>query len=391
MKRTLRIYSCWAILAVAASAQGATFFVNAGTGDDFNTGRAAADPFLTIQKAIAAAALEPGADVIQIAAGQYTENLVIDDADGLTLSGCADAELGANPLNDAVKVSSGDVTITNLAISNGKKGISAGAAASLTLHDLFVTGNLSDGLNAVNVADVTVSGCTFQANGGAAIKVQFANRLVVSHCTLEANTGRGIRVDDVRKVVVSHCQILDHGDDGFKMVGKVLSPADTSLVIGDTLVSGSGDDGIDLEALGDIRLTNVTVEGTIGDDGVSIDDSSSVSVTGGAYADNHAEGLDIDDVRSIRLVSVMSARNRGGLQVTAEGGCDVDLSTVGCDFTDNAQDGVSIRENGSTVQQASLTSVTANDNGGCGLNIVVSGTLKLSAITSEGNGEPDTL
>ncbi len=390
------IYGCVLVLSAVTAAQATTFFVDAGQGNDANTGLSAADPFVTIQRAIDAAAALPGPDLIQIAAGQYLENLTISNADGLTLSGSSGAELIASPLTDAIQIAAGDITISALAVQAGNKGISAAGTAtspvaSLTLRDLVVTNNVKDGLNAANVAEVTVSGCTFRDNGGAAVKVQFAEDLTVSHCTLASNTGRGIRVDDVARVVVSHCQILDNDDDGFKMVAKVLKPADTSLSISDTTVSGSGDDGIDLELLGDIRLTNVTVAGTRVDDGVSIDDSLSVSVIGGTYADNKAEGLDIDDVLSIRLVSVVSTGNKGGLQVTAEGGCDVELSIVGSEFTNSTADGVSIRENGSIVQWASLTSVTATGNGARGLNIVMSGTAKLNAITSENNGAPDIL
>jgi hypothetical protein len=200
-----------------------------------------------------------------------------------------------------------------------------------------------------------------------------------------------MRVDDVARVVVSHCQVLDNDDDGIKVVTKILQPAATSLSISDTTVTGSGDNGLDLEALGDIRLTNVTVAGTRGDDGVSIDDSLSVSVMGGTYANNKVEGLDIDDVLSIRLVSVVSTGNKGGLQVTAEGGCDVALSIVGSDFTNSVADGISIRENGSVVQWAGLTSATATGNGASGLNIVMSGTAKLNAVTSEDNRAVDVL
>ena len=41
--------------------------------------------------------------------------------------------------------------------------------------------------------------------------------------------------------------------------------------------------------------------------------------------------------------------------------------------------------------EAALGSVTATGNGGSGMNIDITGTLKLSAITSENNGAGDVL
>jgi pectin methylesterase-like acyl-CoA thioesterase len=188
------ILGCVLALAAVTAAHATTFFVDVGQGNNANTGRSATDPFATIQWAIDAAAAQPGPDRIQIAAGPYLENLAISDVDGLTLSGSSGAEIVATPLAAAIQIASGDITISDLAIQAGNKGISAGTldspVASLTLRNVVVTNNVTEGLNAVNVADVTVSGCTFRDNGGvAAVKVQFAEDLTVSHCTLESNTG----------------------------------------------------------------------------------------------------------------------------------------------------------------------------------------------------------
>jgi len=47
-------------------------------------------------------------------------------------------------------------------------------------------------------------------------------------------------------------------------------------------------------------------------------------------------------------------------------------------------------EEGTIVERVSLTSVTANNNGESGWDIVVTGPVKLNAMTSEGNGQPNT-
>ena len=104
MKCVHWMYCCLAIVVIAASAHGATFFVDAGAGSDSNAGTAAAKPFLTIQKAIDEAAPRPGPDLIQIAEGEYRENLTISDADGLTLSGSSGViVVAANASDDVIK------------------------------------------------------------------------------------------------------------------------------------------------------------------------------------------------------------------------------------------------------------------------------------------------
>ncbi len=297
MKRACWI-GCWlAVAAVAGSAHGATFFVDAGAGNDANAGTSAAQPFLTIQKAIDEAVVRTGPDMIQIAEGQYPENLTIQDPDAVTLSGASGVEIVAAASSDAIHIKLGDVTISNLTVTGGKNGIYAAGAEDAPLH-----------LTVRNVASV-------------------------------ANAGRGLRAVDVRDVTISDCRFLDNGnDDGIKVVTKTLDRTSANLSIRDTVVSGCGDDGIDLELLNDVRLTNVLVENTLGDDGLSIDDSASVSLVDCVFANSSADGLDLDDTQSIRVVNVIST-----------------------------------------------------GNGESGLEIAISGALKLSGITSENNGEPDIL
>ncbi len=109
MKRASWMYSCLAILVVAASAHGTTFFVDAAGGADTNTGLSAATPFATIQWAVDQAAANPGPDLIQIAAGEYRENIVIADPDKLMLSGTGGVAVAApDNTRNGITVYSGD-------------------------------------------------------------------------------------------------------------------------------------------------------------------------------------------------------------------------------------------------------------------------------------------
>jgi hypothetical protein len=392
------IYGCVLALTIATAAHATSFFVDAGQGNDLNAGLSAAAPFRTIQRAIDEAAAWPGPDRIQIGAGAYSENLTISDADGLTLSGASGVVVvAANSSKDVVKISWGDVSMSSLAVTGGSKGItptgSAEKPVSLSLRDVIVTGNAGDGVKPTSVGEVRASRCTFLANGGTGLKVRFADNVTVSDCAFEDNGGRGLRAEDVKSVTISHCQFLNNNDDGMKMVTVTLDRAESNLSISDTTLSGSADDGIDLELLGDIRLTNVTVRDTVGDDGMSVDDSVSVSVVSSTFTNSSADGLDMDDTQSIRLVNVVSTGNGvSGFQVTAEEHFNIEsLSIVGSEFSDNSLDGIWVKEEGTIVEQVSLTSVTATGNAGRGLNMGVSGTARLSAVTSEDNGADDVL
>ncbi len=388
------IYGCVLVLAGATAAHATTFFVDAGQGNDSNAGTSAAAPFRTIQRAIGAAASLPGSDMIRIAEGGYEENVTINDADGLTLSGESGVVIvAANGLSEAIKISGGEVSLSSLAITGGSRGITAAGSAALRLRDVLVTANAGDGVRATNVMDVGISQCTFFENGLTAVRVQTADSLTVSGCTFEANGERGVRVADVKSVSVSHCHFLNNNDDGIKAVTTLaLDRTQASISVSDTTISGCGDDGIDLEAIGDIRLTNLTIDDNT-DDGVAIDNAVSVSVVGGTYSYNPGDGLDMDDTQSIRLVDVTSTGNTSsGFQITAENDFNVEsVSIVNSEFSNNRLDGIRILEESTIVERVSLTSVTANNNGQSGLDIVITGTVGTHAVTSEGNGQPDVL
>ncbi len=350
MKRAGWICGSWLAVSAFTTAQATTLFVDAATGDDANSGMSAAQPFLTVQRAVNQAALSPGPDVIQIAAGEYRENIVIKDPDVLILSGGSGVEIiAADPSKEVVYVKGGDVVLSDLRVSGGKHGVrgapSQGAPIYLTLRKVESVDNAERGLRAVDVLGVWISGCQF----------------------------------------------LRNGTDGVKVEADVLGPSLVTLSVHDTLISDSGDDGLDLELLGEISLKNVVVENTLGDDGLSIDDTASVFIEGCAFVDSAADGIDIDDTQSVSLVSTVSAGNGvAGLQIKAEEHCNTEsVRIVGSDFLENGADGVWISEEAAIVEQVRLSSVTASSNGGRGVNIVVSGTVKLSAITSENNGADD--
>ncbi len=354
-------WKCGYLLIVAAvtAAQGATLFVDAGAGDDANSGTAAAKPFLTIQKAVNEAAARPGPDVIQIAPGRYLENVVIEDLDSVTLSGKPGVEI-ADPSSpdkkkEVIYVKRGDVKISDVKVTEGKYGIRGKGSTDAPIY------------------------------------------LTLTRVEAVDNPGRGLRADNVRDVSISDCQFLRNNNDGIKVgTDADLDRTNANFSIKNTLISGSADDGIDLEKLGDIRIVNVTVQdpqGKNADDGLSIDDSVSVFIVNCAFLNSAADGIDIDDTEAITIVSTLSAQSGGsGMQIKAEEHFNTQsIRVVDSAFLDNGADGIWISEEDAVVESVMLHKITATGNGGSGLDILVSGPVKFSAITSENNTEPDVL
>ncbi len=360
MVRAHWIHYCLVVV-LATAAQAATFFVDAEGGDDTNAGTSASAPFLTIQKAVDEAAANPGPDLIQIAEGEYRENVTIDDADQLTLSGTKGATvIGPNTKKNVIWILSGDVTISDLIVTGGRTGIKAEGPGedpatwtiSLTLRDVVVHNAGKNGVSADYVDSLTIVHGWFYANPEDGIKAAGANLVSVSGTVSEENG----------------------------------------------LVPGKVQDGADLENVETVRLEDVTIQGN-GDDGLEADFCGSVTVIQGRYCRNGDDGLDIDNTKSISVVGVVALENPGnGLQVESENTEDGDavviesISIRNGEFLGNHEDGINIGASADgAVQKLSLVAITVEDNEESGVEVAIAGSVKVSALKSENNGLDDVL
>ena len=326
-----------------------TFFVEDGAVG--GTG-APNDPFGSIQDAIDAAADSRGPDTVNIGPGDYQEILTIEDSDKLTIKGNGAT---VDPDDDDEHVieidDSGDISIRDLTVSGGKDGINADDVTSLILTNVQAIDNADEGVSVEDAGSVMVVGGNYSGNL----------------------------------------------DDGFKV-----ETADTVTIVGGTFSDNDNfdpdpeeraGDGIDLEDVGAIHVTNVTAERN-GDEGFEVDDSASVDVVGGTFSDNIDEGLDIDNSGQVRITGVVANGNGGsGFQFEAD---DTDfpvdsISITNSVFEDNGVDGVQIVEDGSPVGKVRVTNVAARDNTEKGFNISVSGQANIKNMVSENNGEADEL
>ena len=135
-----------------------TFFV-APTGNDANTG-GAADPFLTIQRGINQAAVNPGPDTVQVASGTYTEQLSISDAAPLTLVGIGKASTviqmpaaltpDGNGFRHLVTISGGTVDMSRFTL----RGPGAPGVQGAITSGIFVRGGASANIHDNIIQDI---------------------------------------------------------------------------------------------------------------------------------------------------------------------------------------------------------------------------------------------
>jgi hypothetical protein len=130
----LRRLVCIGMLAMVAMATGAgaasaaTFYVNGSTGNNSNPCTSPGAPCLTINEAVTKARLIPDTATIDVAAGTYTEDLLLTQAgdSGLTIDGAGSGASGGtiiqgvntNPTIVATEPNEGPMTIDNLRIVN---------------------------------------------------------------------------------------------------------------------------------------------------------------------------------------------------------------------------------------------------------------------------------
>lgn len=377
------------------------------------------DPFSSIQDGIDAAAAMEGEDTVMIAPGTYTENLTIDDAAPLTLQGEDGAIVTDDDGEDTViDIKSGNVTIEDLQVTGGDKGIEATADA-LTLIDVDVTENGSHGFAGEEIGQLTLVRGNYSSNGKDGINVEAIETLnltdVKAQCNVDeglsgeavdtlivvggkysdnGDTGkaRGIDLEDVGDVTFAHIAAKNNAADGVRIEG-----ASSLKVLGGNfsnnghrmLDDGDPDpqDGLDLKAIDAIHLRNVTVRGN-GDEGLEVEESGDVQVIGGNFSHNGGDGLDLDDATSISIHNVMSQRNgQHGLQVTAETQNVESVSIVRSVFSHNAGDGIQIveiepeeGEEQATIDAVFLYLVTGVMNGDNGLEVSMADT---SSLTTE--------
>lgn len=167
--------------------------------------------FPKIQEALNAA--EPG-DVIVIAGGDYTENLLI--AKSVTLQGAGRdfvSIIGDGVVPAVVIAKAQNVGISGVTITNGRNGIEM-ADSSLTLTNVVLKKNIRRGLSAersvVEIKESEVAETQPDAEGfqGSGIRGTDHSKVTITNVTVSDNARVGITVSDSSEATITGSKVL---------------------------------------------------------------------------------------------------------------------------------------------------------------------------------------
>lgn len=179
MKLLHRMYSIAVLLVISLSiADATTYYVNAGTGSDSNTGTASGTAFKTITHALGVAA---NTDIINVAAGTYSKSLgeifPLNMVSGVTLSGTSGALatiINANGGGDSTRVfncigNSASTIIQGFTITGGYSVNYSTAGATARGGGMFIDGGSQTVIQNNIITGNTVRGYDFHQAGAGAL------------------------------------------------------------------------------------------------------------------------------------------------------------------------------------------------------------------------------
>ncbi len=181
------------------------------------------------------------------------------------------------------------------------------------------------------------------------------------------NDDDGLQILAMGNVSLLNVTATNNGDEGVQIDNTASSASATVQVLGTNTFTGNSGDGLNIRSDGNITLNNITANANL-DDGADISNSSSgtnatVTITGtNSFSNNTSDGLVVVSRGAIMLSNVTANNN------VNESGVVLDNDETG------AVGGVII--NGSN---------TFNGNDNNGLNIASRGSVNLNNITADGN------
>jgi hypothetical protein len=208
-------------LAVVADVHAATYYVNP-SGNDANTGTSTATPFCTIKKA--AEVIQSG-DTVYVAAGTYTDEIVVNGVQGSSLPATFIGNSGATVSTRWIVVNSNYVQIEgftfqdtasrflvwrgsyegrieNCQFNAGDEGLLV-KSGSLTIDNCLIQDFTQDGIQVDGEADVLVTNSTISGCQEAGVEIRKAARVEFENCTVSGQVGDGIEVNVVTDVINS--------------------------------------------------------------------------------------------------------------------------------------------------------------------------------------------
>jgi predicted outer membrane repeat protein len=208
-------------------------------------------PYPTIQSAVN----DVTCDIIDVAAGTFTENVAVDRTVTIQGQGAGSTIMDGQNSHRLFHIqSSGVVTLTGLTITNGHDALGGGAI-------------LNAGM--LTVTNSTLSGSSAQFGGG----ILNWGVLMASNCTLSGNSAEvgGAICHDGTLATVENCSLVDNSasDDG----GGIYTEGSPMVVDSSTLSGNQAAQGGAIFAAATVTITNSTLSG-----------NTAVGEGGGLYA-----------------------------------------------------------------------------------------------------------
>ena len=336
-----------------------------------------------------------GAEGIVMAGGDlYMVDTVVESneshgfrGEALGLVGLDNPRFEANALSGALLAGADSITATDIrAIDNTADGlIIDDTAGTVAITRSWFTGNGADGLIVADTADkASLTNVTATDNGRNGLHVvEASDATIVEGGVFGGNGGNGLDFLDIENLEV-------RSDGGAKTDanrngghGLAVGGAHDVVIEGDFHFNGA--DGVSLAEFKDATLGNVVAHRN-GNEGVLVSSANSVSVHGGRFDLNAANGIHVvDSTEGVTVVDATVVEN-------SESGIAVE-STRNVSLTDvtskgNVDHGIAIEH----AHDINVTggSATANLKSGIAVGIAakarISGNIELSRIKASDNG-----
>jgi len=291
--------------------------------------------FSAIQAAIDAS---QSGDVIGVEAGTYTENLSLENREGLTL-------VGSDPETTILDASSGtDGRLSAILLNNSS--------------DIEIRG-----------LQITHSPLTELGEFHPAVWILGASRLNISDCIIQENAGAGFSVEGESTAAISNCQILNNGDSG-ALVQDNASATISDSTISDTSLAPDGIGGNGIYALGapNLVLENVLIQNSA-NDGIDLMDGATAEVHSATINSNHGAGILITGASRLTLTESDVSQNRdSGLRLTDAAQAIVRESTL---TGNNEHNIVTFGSSSLDVLNSHIQNALPNDEGNFGRGVAI--------------------
>ncbi len=242
-------------------------------------GSSGSDDFSSIQDAVDSA--KAGATIL-VDAGVYDEHVVIEQSVTLRGAGAgsvielpgADTGDGALEVHDAT-----DVHIEGFTVHGPGDGIQVRDSSAVVIKAVVASNNGDEGIDVRRSSDVEISG-VFANNGDQGIHVRDASHRVTVHTSvISGSVQDGVKVEASSEVTVHSSTISGNQQDGVKI------EASADCIVRDNEVTDNGDDGVLVGESTGAQLLGNTITGNF-DVGVLLRASPDTILDGNTVSGN---------------------------------------------------------------------------------------------------------